>query len=445
MSRIIKPLNPSHMDAYIEIAFNAYPSFKDFSPEGKASYKAEALEIMAKDPIVTFFGMFEEETLIAVMRIFDFQMNCFGKVIPVTGLGFLGVHLLYKKQGIAKAMVDFYEDYTRSKQRAIGLLLPFRPDFYKRMGYGLGTKLNQYRLRPDQLPYKDSNLRSTYRLKYLEAGDLEALLSCHNRAVGTTHGMIQKFGDEIRPLFGDAFNHIVGVYKNTSASVSGSSDAFIPADAPLVGYMVYQFKNGKAGNYTITDLIVKEWVFENADCHQVLLNFLYTQKDQIRLVVINTEDQDFYHLIDNPLNDTHNYIPYGYLETNTQAIGAMYKLVDLKGAFLACQHRNYNGESLRLHLSIKDNYKGLPLETLVITFEGGQVTRCTPSDAEWDVAIEMTIADFSVLFLGIAGFKALYHLGLIAINPHQMPLATALDQLDRLFYTWQKPVCYTDF
>ncbi len=138
--REILELSEIHIDEYTEIAYNAYPSFKDFTKESMDEYKKETLDIMKNDPVVTFYGMFENNELIGVMRLFDFEMNYFGKIISVSGIGFLGVHLMHKKKKVARDMLQFYEDYYKSKGISFGLLLPFRPDFYKRMGYGFGTK-----------------------------------------------------------------------------------------------------------------------------------------------------------------------------------------------------------------------------------------------------------------------------------------------------------------
>lgn len=76
--REIRQLNKAHIDAYSDIAFNAYPSFKDLSSEAVKKYKDTVAHIMETDPNVTFYGMFEDEKLIAVMRLFDFTMNYFG-------------------------------------------------------------------------------------------------------------------------------------------------------------------------------------------------------------------------------------------------------------------------------------------------------------------------------------------------------------------------------
>lgn len=422
--RDIRQLDESHIDAYAEIAFNAYPSFKDFSPEAMASYKEVASFIMNNDPVVTFYGMFEEDELIAVMRLFDFEMNCFGRVIPVSGLGFLGVHLMHKKKGVAKAMVDFYEDHYRLRKIPIGILLPFRPDFYKRMGYGLGTKMNQYRIPAARIPKAPVVNDSMPRIRYVVPSELDKLLACHQLAVDKAHGMITKFGDEIRPIFGDPFNRVVGIFDQNDG---------------ITGYMIYQFENAKEDNYTITNVNIQELIYTTSPDLKALLGFLRAQEDQINLVIFNTEDEYFYHLFDDPRNDTLNYIPYGYLETNTQAIGAMYKLFDVDQAFRQCAHRNYNGETLIIKFVIRDNYKGDLFEEITVAFVDGFVTEIDQNQKA-EVTLQMTIADFSTLFLGITSVYGLFNLGLLTID-----LEDYVPILDRMFYYHQKPVCYTDF
>lgn len=64
--RGIRILNETHIDAYTDIAFNAYPSFKDFSEEAINEYKKTVEHIMKNDSAVTFYGMFDNEKLIAV-------------------------------------------------------------------------------------------------------------------------------------------------------------------------------------------------------------------------------------------------------------------------------------------------------------------------------------------------------------------------------------------
>jgi len=415
--REIRVLNETHIDAYTDIAYHAYPSFKDFTEEAMAAYKKTVAHMMDHDPAVTFYGMFEGDKMIGVMRLFQFQMNYFGKMISVSGLGFLGIHLMHKKEKVAKAMVEFYENHFREKGLPIGLLLPFRPDFYKRMGYGMGTKMNQYRLPPSRIPAYSGKSD----LRYITRDNLQELFECHGRIAARTHGMMLKFGDEIRNLTTDPFNQIVGYYS---------------PEGQLIGYLVFKFQNGKAGNYTINHLYVKELVYENIDAFRGLLDFLKKQEDQVSLVIFNTEDEHFHYLFDNPLNDSLNYIPYGYIESNTQAVGVMYKLFDIRGAFQQCSYRNYNNANLRVRFLITDELRGIE-ETLTINFQNG----AAQLDAEdFDITMKTSIAHFSSLFMGSTSVNGLYHLGLLAVDNINL-----LDDLDRAFYCPQKPVCYTDF
>ena len=416
--REIKKLSENHIDAYADIAFNAYPSFKNFTKEAMDEYKEIALDILNNDPIVTFYGMFENENLIAVMRLFDFQMNCFGKMITVSGLGFLGVHLMHKKEKVAKAMVEFYEDHYKSRAIPFGLLLPFRPDFYKKMGYGLGTKMNQYRLETSRIPayHGESDIR------YIKEEGFPVLLQCHSRVVKTTHGMMEKFGDEIRDLYGDEYNRVVGNYDK---------------NGNLNGYLVYKFENGKEGNYTINNVYVKELIYENTEVLRKLLGFLRKQEDQVKLIIFNTEDENFGYLFDNPLNDSLNYIPYGYLETNTQSIGVMYKIFDVKEAFAQCGHRNYNNANLGVRFLIKDAFNKEKEEEFIVKFENGVAVL---GSKEFAVTIKINIAEFSSLFLGCVSIKGMHKLGLIQVDKKEF-----VHELDRAFYCSEKPVCYTDF
>ncbi len=369
--REIRKLSENHIDEYTDIAFNAYPSFKNFTKEAMDEYKKVATDILNNDPMVTFFGMFENNKLIAVMRLFDFQMNCFGKIITVSGLGFLGVHLMHKKEKVAKAMVEFYEKHYKGRGIPFGLLLPFRPDFYKNMGYGFGTKMNQYRLEATRIPgyYGESDLR------YIKENELSKLLDCHCRVVNRTHGMMVKFGDEIRDIFGDEYNRVVGNYDK---------------NGNINGYLVYKFQNGKAGNYTINNIYVKELIYENKSVLKKLLGFLRKQEEQVKLVIFNTEDENFAYLFDNPLNDSSNYIPYGYLETNTQAIGVMYKIFDVNKAFAECAHRHYNNSNVCVRFLIKDDFSKEKKEEIIVKFENGLALL---DSNEFEVTVKINIAE----------------------------------------------------
>ena len=81
--REIRKLTKADLDGYREITYNAYPSLRDFSEEGIREYNISVMEIIENDHKVGFFGLFEDGRMISVMRLFDLEMNCFGKILPV--------------------------------------------------------------------------------------------------------------------------------------------------------------------------------------------------------------------------------------------------------------------------------------------------------------------------------------------------------------------------
>ncbi|UZM99543.1 GNAT family N-acetyltransferase [Lysinibacillus sp. MHQ-1] len=56
------------------------------------------MENQNHDESLNYFGLWEEGNLIGGMRLHDFQMNLFSKMIPIGGVGLVAVDLLHKKE-----------------------------------------------------------------------------------------------------------------------------------------------------------------------------------------------------------------------------------------------------------------------------------------------------------------------------------------------------------
>ena len=152
MNREIKLITPDYIEDYLTIYLNAYPAYKNTGVEGRDKYRPRILHSMENDKKIHFYGLFEDGRLIAQMKVLDFSMNAFGRMVKATGLMALGVHPMHKKKGAARDMVRFFEEYTRETGAVVAMLLPFRMDFYRNMGYGYGSKMDEYRLPALNLP-----------------------------------------------------------------------------------------------------------------------------------------------------------------------------------------------------------------------------------------------------------------------------------------------------
>ncbi|MEG0687016.1 MAG: hypothetical protein RR425_06985, partial [Erysipelotrichales bacterium] len=200
------------------------------------------------------------------------------------------------------------------------------------------------------------------------------------------------------------------------------------------GYILMEFVNGKDDNYTINHLYIKEFIYNSIDSQRKLLEFVRKQADQVQIVIFDTLDDSFSYLIDNPASDSNNYIPFGYLETNTQAIGNMYKILDVKKALEEHIAKSYNNVDTKYRLIIQEDSNE---QEIVVNHDSGSINL---NSTEYDYTIKMHIRDYSVLLLGCTNAQSLFNLGLLEIdNPKY------LKEFDLAYYSSKKPINNTDF
>lgn len=414
--RTIRKLDRSHLEDYHRITVNAYPQGKDLSPEGVRAYFEEVGALMDKDREVHFFGLFEGEDLRGVMRVFDFQVNLFGRVQPMAGLGFLAVDLAHKKRKIARDLIDYFEAHALKRGIPLAVLLPFRPDFYKTMGYGLGGKYSFYEVPPSRLP----SYGGGGQVLEVDKSDLAGVLACQRRLVEKTHGLAYKLEGEVRDWVDDEDLKIFAHYW----------------EGEICAYLAFSFEPGPSGNYFDNDLKVREMAYLDPDSFLALMGFLRTQADQVKRVIIGTGDPYFHLALDDPTRPGGAYEDFGLLEANSQYVGAMYKVLDVHQALGAYDYRDFNGADLSLSLLIEDELAGQTQEVNLV-LEGG---RASLVQERQKLTIGIKLADLSSLYMGATTPSALYRLGRLGLDDEG-----ALADLDRAFYLPRPPVFNSDF
>jgi predicted acetyltransferase len=335
------------------------------------------------------------------------------------------VDLAHKKEHVAKEMMIYALRHFRDREVPLVALYPFRPDFYRNMGFGYGTKMNQYRVRPSAFPKGPSKTH----VRYLTEDDKEALAECYNRFADRTHGMMRKTERELRRLFGKPEHRLVGC----------------ELDGQIRGYLVFTWAHGDT--FILNDMQIKEFIYESQEALSELMTFLHTQADQIRHVFINTQDEYFHHLLADPRNDTGRLIPDVYHETNTQGLGLMYRVVDVPRIFDLLSERDFGTPALgaqtcTLKLTVGDSFLPENAGSIVLHFAGGHMQRLDGlvHDAAYDVELRLGIADFSSLLAGTVDFRSLYRYGLVDVSDESY-----VETISRLFAVEQKPICTTGF
>lgn len=446
--REVRRLTPEDMADYMDIYLNAYPAGKDLSDECREKYYKRNLQSLQEFDHVNFFGLFEEDkTLIATMKLIDFDINLFGEMRKACGLMALGVHPLHKKKGAARDMVRFFERYTVESGAAVAMLLPFRVDFYRKMGYGCGTRLEEYHIRTEYLPKWNPNQGdgkvdesgegdsgAAITLKLLDKEEVDQVLACHKRFVQKYHGAVCKFEEEIRDMRGDDEIRRLGAFRGSELS----------------GYAAFTFVNTSDCNYTCNRMDVKELVYEDESVLRALLGGLRMQGDLAQSVILRSGEPDFYHVLESCQDMSDNYIDFGFLQTNISALGTMYKIPEMGAFIAAAAHRKFPPENAAVGFRVYDELAGEEKQFSLQFTENADKT-CShwqyvevPEGAETaakaDVQVSCRLSDLSSLLMGSAEFGGMARLGLMTVSDPNW-----ICRLDRLFHAEQKPFTNTDY
>ena len=416
---IVRPLQKSELSAFASIVANAYPGWGLASEQERNSLA----ERMARwggpdDPGSLVYGLFRDDELLGGMRYLDFTMNLHGARASAGGLGLVAVHLAHKKEKVARDMVRGFVRHYREQGACMAMLYPFRHDFYKAMGFGYGSPVYQYRVRPSALPKGPS--KSNVRL--LGKGDEEALLACYARDVDRTHGMIEKTVWEKSRLFANPATYTAGCW----------------LDGALRGYMVFNFKQPVKDNDFVNDLHVLALHCDTHEALAELLTWLRSQADQVRRVVVSTQHEGFHLLLSDPCDGSDAHMHPDAQQVGSVGLGLMYHVVDVPGAFRVLKDRNFGGQTCRLKLTVRDTMLPENDGSTLVHFKDGMAQ--VVARGAHDVEVSMDVAEFSSLLMGVAPFRTLHAYSLAEIAD-----AAWVDTVNRIFAADAKPVCTTMF
>lgn len=403
---------------FVEIDLNAYPGLKINSIEDKNKFLENITKVHKENPYVKFYGAFNEDFMVGGMRLHDFKMNLLSHKIPVGGLGSVAVDLLHKKEKVAKEIVTYFIQHYKNLGASMVILYPFRPDFYKKMGFGFGTSMNQYKIKPGNLPKGTSKSN----ICFIKEEEASLLLDCYTRVFKKTNGLIEKYEPEFLGKLRNPKLKAIAYKKNNVVQ----------------GYFFFEFKSSEDGNFLLNDMVISELIFENTSALSELMTFLNSQSDQIRYIILNLQDENFRFLLDDPRNGSDNMFTPVYHESSIQGTGIMYRVINTKGLFKELKDHNFNDVTCTLKLTIKDNFLSDNNGSLIIKFEEGKATLSNKND--FDVEVTLDVADFSSLVTCSVSFTSLYKYGRAVISNK-----TYVNTVNRIFSTDEKPICLSQF
>jgi predicted acetyltransferase len=413
----IRPLTADDLPAAVRIIANAYPAMR-INTEEERQRQVERFEKRLDTPGDTYYGLFRDDALVGAMRLIDYQMNVRGAQVGTGGVGMVAVDLLHKKEKVARDMIRFYLERCRSEGMPLAALYPFRPDFYRQMGFGYGTKSSQYAISPASLPDRGDKSR----VRMLSADDKTAMRDCYLRVQERTHGLMAKSETDMERMLSAPDARIVGV----------------ASDGALTGYLSFGFDNDPGGNFVKNNIHVRELVYDTREALADLLSFLHSQADQIDRIVLETQDEHFHHLLFDPRDTSGRLFPSVYHQVAVVGVGIMYRIVDTRAALQALAGARFGDVRCRVALTVRDSFLPENSGTFLVSFEDGHARLMDRGDH--DVALTLDVAELSSLLMGTIDAEHLYLYGRAEVSDPKQ-----LDTLNRLFAVPTKPICMTHF
>jgi len=413
---VIRLLRNGEFDEFVRIRLNAYPAMYTtvLSEEQRANWIESMKTQQAEEGVTRYYGCFREEKLVGCMILDDFKMTIYEGHTLVGGVGDVCVDLLRKKEHVAKEMMEYFHRHYREKGACLTALYPFRPDFYRKMGYGYGAKMSQYRFRPDDLP-----AGSKEKVSYLDQSDLKLVQDSYNRYAAHIHGMI-----EAREVF---FKRVLQRFRVIGYKRGDNVE----------GFLAFNFKKLSDDHQLLQDIVIRLLVYENPEALMALLAFLRTQSDQVNRIRLNTMDESFHFLLDDPRNGNPHMF-HTSQESNVQGVGIMYRVINTAKLFQELKHHDFNGQSLRLRLNIVDTFLPENDGPVIVDFVNGKAH--LSGGLAYDVELTLDVSWFSSLIMGVVDLKKLWEFRLARLSDESY-----LDRLDKLFHAAKKPVTIEDF
>jgi predicted acetyltransferase len=415
---VIRRMKGWEVAEFIRIAAEAYPGMKLFTSEDRERARIRYLKRL-EDKRISLWGAYRGKQMVGGMRYHDFSMNLFGKKVLAGGVGMVAVDLRYKKERICKEMIQSYLEHYRTQGAPLAVLWPFRPDFYRKMGFGYGAKISQYRVKPEAI----LKGKSKEHIRFFGKNDISALTDFYRRYCMLRNGMIEETKT--------GFRHILEMSNNLWL-------AGYEKNGKISGYMNFGFAPAHDKNFVANNLVVREILYESREALTEMMTFLNSQSDQIAQVIINIVDDDFHNLFLDPRNGTDNMIPSVYHESNVCGVGVMYRLLDTIGIWKVLEHHDFNAQNFRARFTITDTFLPANDKSLILDLENGHAT--LKKTGRYDFEVGLDISDFSSMLMGAVGFEKLWELGRAEISDSRC-VAT----INRAFFCEKKPLCLAAF
>ena len=411
--REIKQLTKNQVHDVLVIASKAYPMLEMTSEKKIADFEKRILEGFDSSNR-EWYGLFEDGKLLGSMVLYDFKINYFGADIKGCGIGFVAVDFLHKKQKICKEMLQYYLQLSKKRKYPLAMLYSFRPDFYKKMGFGYGTFCHNYVTHPQRLPRAEKH----YQFRYLGLDDKNKVNEFYGSLYKKHHGMVEKSKTEIEAYLKTPGYHIAGYEENDK----------------LLALLTFTLHDVKGTNET--SRMKLEMLYTNSTGLKASLNFLHSQSDQVTEIAFSTPFKNFFfNMTDIRHMDKRVLREPGFHHTHDTGMGIMYRSLDPVKLIM---NRPVELDNMKIRFILTDSFMTDSKQDFIINWKQNKAIRS--KGKRYDLEIKMDVSDFTSWIMNAIDLSTLFDYGLVELSDDSM-----LNKINRAFYYQQQPICLQRF
>ncbi|HEX6065345.1 MAG TPA: GNAT family N-acetyltransferase [Longimicrobiales bacterium] len=352
--------------------------------------------------------------LVGAFRAYKMAESINGTLMPMMGLASVAVSPDARRRGVGKLMCRYALAHARERGDFVSVLYPFRPDFYRSLGWGLAGELHSFRFRPEALPLDDNSLN----VRMATPADDDGIASCYDRVARAGNGPILRSPYAWKAMMSDASTH-----------------AIVFEQGGIKGYAVMTY--GKGSSRENRPLHIREIVTESHEAYCGLLGWLSEQRDlwrEIRYDARVTEHFAFRLSEPRPPGERHARTLWDPVARVIR--GPMFRIVNVQEALA---RRSYDPElSMVMRLTLFDSEVDENRGECRVVFEKGRAEVGPWTNSKADVEMSTSMTSLSQMFVGEIAPSEAALLGGTELRGN-------VQMLDRVFATNEKFWLFDEF
>ena len=314
--------------------------------------------------------------LVGAFRAYKMAESINGTLMPMMGLASVAVSPDARRRGVGKMMCRYALAHASERGDFVSVLYPFRPDFYRALGWGLAGELHSFRFRPEALQLDDNSLN----VRMATAADDDGIAACYDRVARGANGPILRSPYAWKAMMGDSATH-----------------AIVFEQAGIHGYAVMTY--GRASSRENRPLHIHEIVTESHAAYCGLLGWLSEQRDLWREIRYDARVSEHFALrLTEPRPPGERHARTLWDPVARVIRGPMFRIVNVQEALA---RRTYDADvNLVLRLTLFDSDVDDNRGECRVVFEKGRATVGAWTSGRADAEMSTNISSLSQIFVG---------------------------------------------